>query len=296
MTTDRDFVGYGRNPPDPQWPGGARVAVSLVLNIEEGAEYALADGDPHNESMYEIQEEVAGARHLALESHFEFGSRVGYWRLMEVMERYGAVSTLNACARAMERTPWLGRDAVARGHEVSCHGWRWENHVHMAEAEERDVIARCVASLRETCGVRPVGWHVRSLTSENTRRLLVEEGGFAYDSNAYNDELPYFVEVGGHRHVVLPYNFDTNDMRFFGNRGFALAEHFERYCCDAFDWLWEEGARRPRMMTVGLHTRVIGRPGRIAGLDRFLRHVRAKGGAWIARRDEIARHWRAVHG
>lgn len=296
MSSDRDFYGYGPNPPDPQWPGGARVCVSLVLNIEEGAEFSIAAGDPHNESMYEIQEEVVGARHYALESHFEYGSRVGYWRIMEVLARHGAVATFNACARAMEATPWLGRDAVARGHEISCHGWRWENHVHMTEDEERAVIARCVASLEGSCGTRPVGWHVKSQTSANTRRLLVEEGGFTYDSNAYNDELPYFVDVGGHRHVVLPYSFDTNDMRFFGNRGFSLAEHFERYCCDAFDWLWQEGARRPRMMTIGLHTRVIGRPGRIAGLDRFLAHVRRRGGAWIARRDEIARHWRGVMG
>jgi peptidoglycan/xylan/chitin deacetylase (PgdA/CDA1 family) len=289
----RDFLGYGREPPDARWPGGARVALSLVLNIEEGAEYSLTAGDPHNESMYEIEETVVGAPHHALASHFEYGSRVGYWRIADVLESHGAVCTLNACGRAFVATPWLARDALARGHEVMCHGWRWEQHVGMAEAEERDVIARCVRVIRDITGTRPVGWHVKSQTSVNTRRLLVEEGGFLYDSNAYNDDLPWVDHAHGRPHIVLPYSFDTNDMRFFGGRGFALAEHFSTYCCDAFDWLWREGARTPRMMTVGLHTRIVGRPGRIAGLDRFLRHVRERGGVWIARRDEIARHWRA---
>lgn len=293
--TQRDFRGYGPNPPDAQWPGGARVAVSLVLNIEEGAEYALTAGDPWNEPLYEIREELAGVPHFAMESHFEYGSRVGYWRVVELLARYGATCTLNACARALETTPWLAEDAVKRGFEIMCHGWRWEEHVHMKEDEERAVIARCVDSIRRVAGVRPLGWHVRTHPSVNTRRLLAESG-FLYDSNAYNDELPYLVEVAGRPHVVVPYSFDTNDMRFFGNRGFSFAGDFARYCCDAFDWLWSEGAKTPRMMTVGLHTRIIGRPGRIAGLDAFLRHVANKGEAWIARRDAIAQHWRARMG
>jgi peptidoglycan/xylan/chitin deacetylase (PgdA/CDA1 family) len=284
----RDFYGYGPSPPDPRWPGGARVALSLVLNIEEGAELSLSSGDERNESRYEIDVELEDARDYAMEGHFEFGSRVGYWRIARVLERYGAACTLNACARALERTPWLGCDAIARGWEIMCHGWRWEEQHALAEAEERALIARCVASIERTSGTRPIGWHVRTYPSQNTRRLLVEEGGFLYDSNAYNDELPYDVELAGRRHVVLPYAFDTNDMRFFNGRGFFHGDDFARYCIDAFDWLHAEGGR---MMTVGLHTRILGRAGRIAGLERFLAHVARKGGAWIARRDAIARHW-----
>lgn len=292
----REFYGYGPNPPNAHWPGGARVAVSLVLNIEEGAELTVSSGDERNESRHEIEQEIIGARDLTLESHFEFGSRVGYWRIMRLLDQYKAVSTFNVCARALERTPWLAKDAVARGHEMMCHGWRWEDHVHMSEDDERAVIKRCIASIRSTSGVRPVGWHVRGYPSVNTRRLLVEEGGFLYDSNAYNDELPYIVDVVGKAHVVVPYNFDTNDMRYFNGRGFFHADDFARYCIDAYDWLYEEGGTTPRMMTIGLHTRIIGRPGRIGGLRQFLDHVSGKGGAWFARRDEIAHHWRAVAG
>ncbi|MGF1527047.1 MAG: allantoinase PuuE [Candidatus Competibacterales bacterium] len=288
----RDFAGYRGNPPHAHWPSGARVAVSLVLNIEEGAELSLTSGDERNESIYEVEEEIVGRPDLCMESHFEYGSRAGYWRIVEVLQDFGVEVTLNACARALEVTPWIAADALARGHEIACHGYRWENQAHLDEAAERALIQRCVASIQGVCGQRPVGWHTRSQTSVNTRRLLVEEGGFLYDSNAYNDDLPYAVTVAGRPHIVLPYSFDTNDMRFHTSRAFSHGSDFARYCSDAFDWLWREGARRPKMMSVGLHTRVIGRPGRIAGLEAFLAHVSAKGGAWIARRDRIARHWR----
>lgn len=292
----RDFYGYGPNPPYANWPGGARVAVSLVLNIEEGAEMTVSSGDGRNEWRHEIDQEIVGARDFALESHFEFGSRVGYWRIMRLFDQFKVASTFNVCARAFERTPWLAADAIARGHEIMCHGWRWEDHVHMSEDEERAVIARCITSIRSTAGVRPLGWHVRGYPSVNTRRLLIEDGGFLYDSNAYNDELPYIVEIAGKQHVVIPYSFDTNDMRYFNGRGLSLAEDFARYCIDAYDWLYEEGATTPRMMTIGLHTRIIGRPGRIGGLKLFLDHVTNKGGAWFARRDQIAHHWRGLAG
>lgn len=292
----RDFYGYGANPPHARWPDGARVAVSLVLNVEEGAELSLSDGDERNESVYEIVEEIRGAPDFAMESHFEYGTRAGYWRMMRVLDEFDAKTTLNACVRALERSPWLAKDALARGHEIGCHGYRWENQVSMIEHRERAMIRRCVDSIRELTGVRPVGWHTRSAPSVNTRRLLVEEGGFIYDSNEYNDDLPYIVEVEDKPLVILPYSFDTNDMRFVANRGFSHASDFSRYCIDAFDWLWEEGADRPRMMTVGLHLRVLGRPGRIAGLRQFLDHIRSRGQVWIARRDEIARHWRRLNG
>jgi len=289
----RDLAGYRGQPPHPHWPGNARLAVSLVVNIEEGAELSLADGDERNEGTHEVVEELKGVADLCMESHFEYGSRVGYWRVMELLQRYQAVATLNTCARALERTPWVADDALARGHEIACHGYRWEAQAQMSESQEREMIQQAVASIQQVAGVRPLGWHTRSASSLNTRRLLVEEGGFLYDSNAYNDDLPYTVEVLGKPHIVLPYSFDTNDMRFQAGRGFVQATDFSEYCIEAADWLWREGAHCPKMMTVGLHTRIIGRPGRIGGLERLLAYLQNLDGVWFARRVDIARHWQA---
>ena len=296
MSWTRDFVGYGDDLPHADWPGGARVALSLVLNVEEGAELAIADGDERNEATYEIVEEVKGGIDPAMMTHFEYGTRAGHGRIMRVLAAHAAPCTLSVCGRVADRVPHILRDAVARGHEVACHGYRWERHAGMDEVREAEVIGRTHAAILAATGVAPAGWHTRSASTEMTRRLLVRHGGFLYDSVAYNDDLPYVVEVEGRPHVVLPYSFDTNDMRFTGTGGFVHAEDFARYCCDAYDWLWREGADRPRMMSVGLHLRIVGRPGRIAGLDRFLAHVATKGGAWIATRAQIARHWRQVAG
>ncbi len=290
----RDFRGYGGNPPDPKWPDGARVAVSLVLNVEEGAELSLADGDERNESVYEIIEPVEGTPNHCLASHFDYGTRVGYWRVMRTIERFDALCTVSAAGRAIERSPWLAKDVVSRGHEISCHGYRWEGHAGMKEDHEREIIAKTVKSIQDAVGVRPVGWHTKGAPSSITRRLLVEEGGFLYDSDAYDDDIPHIIEIAGRPHVVLPYAFDTNDMRFMAGGNFVLAEHFARYCIDAFDALWREGERNPAMMSIGIHPRLLGRPGRIAGLERFLEHLKAKGGVWFARRMDIARHWLSV--
>ncbi|WP_420566042.1 allantoinase PuuE [Thalassobaculum sp.] len=292
----RDLKGYGGTPPHPHWPGDARLAVSFVVNVEEGAELSVSLGDERNEAVYEIVEEVVGVPDPAKDTHFDYGTRAGYWRIMELFDRYGAKAQMNCCARALTLSPWLARDMVARGHEIACHSYRWERHANMDEDQERAVIARCVKEIRAAAGVRPVGWHTRSASSPNTRRLLVEEGGFLYDSDHYGDDLPMILTVGGRPHVILPYAFDTNDMRFQRAGGFHFAEDFARYCCDAIDWLWEEGRTAPKMLSIGLHLRIIGRPGRIAGLARVLEHIAAKGGIWIARRDEIARHWRALNG
>jgi allantoinase len=294
----RNLVGHGPDPPHAQWPNGARVAVSLVLNVEEGSERAVSRGDRVNEAVYDMVEAIEGGPNLTMESHFDYGTRAGYWRIVRVLERYGATCTVNACAEALALAPWLARDVVARGFEVSCHGYRWMTPHGMSEAEERDWIHRAVKTIVDACGVRPVGWHTRCPHTPNTRRLLIEEGGFLYDSDAYDDDLPWLIDVGGGRqHVVLPYSLDTNDMRFQRpEAGFVRAQDFAEYVMDAFDWLWEEGATTPRMMTIGLHLRTIGRPARIWGLDRVLRHIRGKGGAWIARREDIARHWLRVHG
>jgi peptidoglycan/xylan/chitin deacetylase (PgdA/CDA1 family) len=288
----RDLAGYRGTPPDPRWPGGARVAVSLVVNFEEGSEFSVSEGDPANEAIYEVVHRLDGPD-PCIDSHFEYGTRAAWWRIMDLFDRHGVKVTVSACGRAVERSPDLARDAVTRGHEVSAHGWRWESHAGMDEANERQVIARTVATIERATGQRPLGWHTRSASSAHTRRLLVEEGGFLYDSDAYNDDLPYEVRVAGRRHLVLPYAFDTNDMQFFNASRFRGSD-FADYVIDAFDWLAREGEAAPKMMSVGLHLRMIGRPGRIGALDRILRHVTRSGFAWIAPRAAIAQHWLAT--
>lgn len=281
----------GREPSP--WPGGARLAVSLVVNFEEGAELSVARGDERNEHIYEAVEQVVGYPDPCMDSHFAYGVKAGWPRIREVLKAYGVKATLNACGRAVASTPQVAAEAVADGHEVSAHGWRWEGHAGMSEARERDVIARTVAAIRDATGSPPVGWHTRSATSRNTRRLLVEHGGFIYDSNAYDSDTPSVEMVAGEPHIVVPYAFDTNDMRFYNNGGFIFAEDFSRYCNEALDRLYDEAADEPRMLSVGLHLRIIGRPARIAGLEQFLAHAANKAGVWFARRDEIALAWRA---
>lgn len=292
----RDFFGYGGSPPDVKWPGDARVAVSLVLNVEAGSELSIADGDGRNESIYEIVEPIEGVPNYCLASHFDYGPRVGYWRIMRILERYAVPCTVSAAGRAIERSPWLAEDVVRRGHEISAHSYRWERHAEMTEDRERRIISKTVECISKAAGVRPVGWHTKGAPSPITRRLLVEEGGFLYDSDAYDDDLPHVVEVAGRSHVVVPYAFDTNDMRFMAGGTFVHAEDFGRYCIDAFDTLWREGDRHSAMMSIGLHPRLIGRPGRIAGLEKFLEHVRRREHVWFARRMDIAHHWRALMG
>ena len=203
-------------------------------------------------------------------------------------------ATVSTCGRAAELSPWLIEDAVKRGHEISCHGWRWEKHAHLKEDEERDKIARTHKVLSEIAGLPVVGWHTRSTPSPNTRRLLVEHGGFLYDSDDYSDDLPFHVQVSGKKHLVIPYSFDTNDMHYHqGFHRFVTARDFAEYTTDAFDTLWTEGARSPKMMSIGLHLRMVGRPGRIAALDRIVNHMNQRGGVWFATRRQIAEHWRA---
>jgi allantoinase len=288
--TDRDFAGdrAGRHPL--RWPGDKRLAVSFVLNIEEGAEYALSAGDERNEGTHEVTHEIVGARDFCMESHFEFGARVGYHRVAREFVRRSIPLTLNVCGRALEATPWVAEDAMAHGWELCCHGWRWESHAGMAEATERDWIQRCIATVERLTGRRPVGWHTKSSRSENTRRLLVENG-FLYDSDAYNDERPYFVDVGGHRHLVLPYAFDTNDMRFFVGGAFVRGRDFADYVIDACQWQLREAEQAPGMLTIGLHSRIIGRPARMGGLVTLLDHLEQQPGIWLATRESIARHW-----
>lgn len=293
---DRDFSGYRDAARPSTWPGGEKLAVSLVVNVEEGAELSRGMGDEDNESVYEVVEKVEGSRDLCMESHFEYGTRAGWPRIRTLLAAYGIPTTLNANGRALLAAPWIAEEAVADGHEIACHGWRWERHAGMSEAQERRVIARSVAAIAQTAGAPPVGWHTRSATSVNTRRLLVEQGGFLYDSNAYNDDLPYSVKVVGREHVVLPYAFDTNDMRFQRGGGFVFADDFARYCIDAFDRLLMEPDRGAQMLSIGLHLRIIGRPARIGGLERLLEHMCAVSGVWFATRREIATAYREMAG
>ncbi|MCZ2496560.1 polysaccharide deacetylase family protein [Xylophilus sp. Kf1] len=292
-TDNRDFSGYRWHYPQLRWPGDRGLAVSFVLNVEEGAEMALSAGDERNEGRHEVNHEIVGVPDLCMQSQFEYGARVGYWRITRLLMEAGVPLTLNACGRALEATPWIAEDAALQGFEICCHGWRWESHAGMPEAEERERIARTVATVSRLSGRAPVGWHTKSSASTNTRRLLAEHGGFLYDSDAYNDDLPYYLPVAGRPHLVLPYAFDTNDMRFFDNFAFVRGDDFADYAIDAFECLLAESRDTPRMMSIGLHTRIIGRPGRIGGLRKLLAHIAGRSGVWCATREQIARHWLA---
>ena len=290
----RDLDGYAGRYPQFRWPGGAGLAVSFVLNVEEGAELSLADGDERNETRHEVAQEVVGAPDLCLRSHFGYGARVGYRRIAEAFVRARVPLTLNVCARALQATPWVAHDARANGFELACHGWRWESHAGMDEALERARIADSVRAIESLYGEPPLGWHTKSSPSVNTRRLLVEQGGFLYDNDAYDDDLPYWVEVEGKAHLVLPYAFDTNDMRFFDGPAFVRGRDFADYVGDAFETLLRESRESPRMMSIGLHTRIIGRPARFPGLLALLDRIAGEPRAWCATRVAIARHFAAA--
>ena len=294
---DRDLIGYAGSPPDPGWPGGARLALNFVINYEEGSEPSIPDGDGIAEhALTEVAEAAfgPGERDLAAEGMFEYGSRVGFWRLMRLFRERALPVTIFGCALALERNPPAARLIRESDCDVCCHGWRWVEHWRLPEAEEREHIRRAVASLERTVGGRPLGWYCRYGPSVNTRRLLVDEGGFLYDSDAYNDELPYWVRVADRPHLVVPYTLTNNDNKF-ARGGIATGGQFFEFCRDAFDMLRAEGATQPRMMSVGLHARLIGHPGRAAGLARLLDYVGGFGDVWICRRLDIARHWHAAH-
>jgi peptidoglycan/xylan/chitin deacetylase (PgdA/CDA1 family) len=291
---ERDLVGYGPRPPARRWLGSSRLAISLVVNYEEGSERSLAAGDDTQESLTEwgAYPFPPRVRNLAMESMYEYGSRVGVWRIFDVLARHAVPATVFACAQALELAPEVARAAVQNGHEICSHGWRWEEVFQLTEDEERDHIRRAVDSIERTCGRRPVGWYCRYGPSVHTRRLLVEEGGFLYDSDSYADDVPYEVTVDGTEHLVLPYAADTNDIQFWLAEPLASAEQFFTYLKDSFDTLYRESETAPKMMSVGLHCRIIGRPGRIAGLERFIEYASGFDGVRFATREQIARSWR----
>ncbi|MEV4196151.1 allantoinase PuuE [Streptomyces toxytricini] len=292
-----DLAGYGAVPPHAAWPGGARVAVSLVLNYEEGGESSVLEGDAASEAyLHEVvgAPPVVGGRDLNAESMFAYGARAGFWRVHRTLSAHRVPVTVHAVGQALERNPDAGRAMGAAGWEVAGHGRRWIDYRDVPEDAERADIADTVRTIERLTGRRPVGWYT-GRTSAATRRLVAEEGGFLYDSDDYADDLPYYVEAAGRPHLVLPYSLDANDFKFLIVHGFTTADDMLAYLVDTYDALHAEGADRPRMMSVGMHGRIIGRPGRIRALDGFLRHVAQLGGAWIATREQIARHWLAAH-
>ncbi len=297
MTSDpaypRDLIGYGAKPPRPRWPGSARLALNFVLNYEEGGENAVLHGDKASEAfLSEIVGAQAreGARHMSMESIYEYGSRVGVWRLLDLFARYEMPFTVFGVAMAMERNPPAVEAFLKAEHEIASHGWRWINYQYVPLEVEREHMQRAIEIQRRLTGERPLGWYT-GRTSPNTRRLVVEDGGFLYDADDYNDDLPWYDARYGKAQLVVPYTLDANDMRFATAQGFNSGDDFFTYLKDAFDVLYaEEG----RMMSVGLHCRLVGRPGRLASLERFLKYVRGKK-AWIARRIDVARFWLKNH-
>jgi putative urate catabolism protein len=294
--TGRDLLGYGGRPPHPRWPGGARVAVQFVLNIEEGAELCLLNGDAGSESyLHELPGRLprVGERDLSVEGMYEYGSRAGVWRILELFNARSLPLTAFAVGRALELNPAIGRALSTAGHEVAGHGYRWIDYHDVPEDEERRHIRLTVDAIERICGRRPVGWYTGRV-SQNTRRLLLEDDGLLYLSDAYNDDLPYWLDVSPPR-LVIPYTLVNNDARYLLPNGFSCGDDFFRLLKDAFDLLWQEGAQHPKMMSVGLHGRISGHPARAMALGRFLDYAQGHEDVWICRREEIARHWMAEH-
>ena len=297
MTQDsypRDMIGYGRTPPDPKWPNGARIAVQFVINYEEGAENSVLHGDAGSEAFLSEMvgtKSIIGARCAQMESLYEYGSRAGFWRLRRLFDDAGMPVTVFGVAKALARNP----DAVAAmkesGWEIASHGLRWIDYQDFPEDVERAHIREAIALHTEVTGERPLGWY-QGRTSPNTARLVAEEGGFVYDADSYADDLPYYDRTHGRAQLIVPYTLDANDMKFAALNGFTEGEQFFTYLRDAFDMLYREGGR---MMSIGLHCRLAGKPARAMGLLKFLEHIRKHEGVWVATRLDIARHWQSVH-
>ena len=304
----RDLIGYGRRPPHARWPGGARIAVQFVLNFEEGAEMSVLDGDPASEVFLSeiINAQAFPMRHMSMESLYEYGSRAGLWRVLRAFESRRLPLTVFAVAMAIRRHPEAAAAFRELGHEIACHGLRWISYQQVSQAVEREHMAEAIAMQTELCGEAPLGWYT-GRDSPQTRRLLLEHGGLIYDSDSYADDLPYWTqveileqgEVRERAHLIVPYALDTNDMRFATAQGFNSGTQFFDYLRAAFDTLYAEGdpegLNSPKMLSVGLHCRIAGRPARIGALEQFLDYVKAHPQVWITRRIDIARHWLAVH-
>ena len=293
----RDLIGYGATPPEAQWPDGVRIAVQFVINYEEGAENSILNGDPAAESFLSEwmgAQPVYGMRNMNMESLYEYGSRAGFWRLHRAFTARGVPVTVYGVALALERNPAAVAGMLEADWEIATHGYRWIDYQYVPEAVERDHIARAIGIHARVTGTRPLGWY-QGRCSPNTRRLVVEEGGFLYDADSYADDLPYWDTSHGKPQLIVPYAFDSNDMRFATAQGFNSGDQFFAYLKDTFDVLYREGDSRPRMMSIGLHCRLAGRPGRTAALERFIDYAKGHERVWFARRIDIARHWIATH-
>ena len=293
----RDLIGYSDQPPHAHWPDDARVAVQFVLNYEEGGENCILHGDPASEKfLSEIigAEPFEDARHMSMESIYKYGSRAGVWRILELFRARKIPITVFAVAMAMQRHPQVIEQALKDGHEIASHGYRWINYHGMSIEEERAHMEKAIAIHSDICGARPLGWYT-GRTSAHTRDLVAEEGGFIYDADDYSDDLPFWSKQVAVPHLIVPYTLDTNDMRFATAQGFHTGDQFASYLIDAFDTLYAEGASSPKMMSVGLHCRLIGRPARFAGLVKFIDHVHKHEKVWVARRLDIAKHWMKTH-
>jgi putative urate catabolism protein len=293
----RDLLGYGRKPPNPNWPNQARLALQFVINYEEGGEKCVLHGDESAEAfLSEIigAEPLAGARHMNIETIYEYGSRAGFWRLYRMFTGRGIPVTIYGVTMALERNPEAVAAMLEADWEIASHGYRWIDYKYFPEATEREHLHKAIAIHTQVTGSRPLGWYT-GRNSPNTRRLVVEEGGFLYDADSYADDLPYWVHDYGRPHLIIPYTLDNNDMRFATAQGFNSGDQFFAYLRDAFDVLYAEGETAPKMMSVGLHCRLIGRPGRAASLARFLDYVQQHDQVWLCRRIDIARHWHEHH-
>ena len=294
----RDMIGYGRQTPDPQWPGNARIAVQFVVNYEEGGENCILHGDKASEAfLSEIVGAPAleGVRHMNMESIYEYGSRAGFWRLHRLFTGRDIPVTVFGVAMALERNPDAVAGMLEADWEIASHGYRWIDYQYISEAEEREHLVHAIEIHTRVTGSRPLGWYT-GRTSPDTRQLVLEDGGFLYDTDSYADDLPYWVEgLNDKPHLVIPYTLDANDMRFATNQGFNSGDQFFTYLKDTFDTLYAEGETAPKMMSVGLHCRLAGRPGRAAALARFLDYVQSQDRVWICRRLDIARHWHEHH-
>ena len=293
----RDLIGYGNKPPHADWPGKARIAVQFVLNYEEGGENNILHGDSGSEQFWSeiIGAQSYQARHMSMESIYEYGSRAGVWRILNEFEQRGLPLTIFGIAMALQRHPELTKTFVDLGHEIACHGLRWIHYQDIDEATERDHMRKAIEIIQQLTGEIPLGWYT-GRDSPNTRRLVVDNGNFLYDSDYYGDDLPFWTEVKNsndetRQHLVVPYTLDTNDMRFATPQGFNSGEQFFQYLRDSFDVLYAEGESAPKMLSIGLHCRLAGRPGRFAALQRFLDHIQGHNQVWICRRVDIARHW-----
>ena len=293
----RNLIGYGGNPPHANWPNKAKLAVQFVVNYEEGAEYSILDGDPYSESFLSDMigtAKLQGVRHMSMEWLYEYGSRAGFWRVLNMFKERGMKATVFAVALALEKNPDVVPAMLDAGFEIASHSYRWIDYQYASEDFERDHIEKSVEIIERLSGKRPVGWYT-GRNSPRTRQIVAEYGGFLYDADSYNDDLPYWELVNGKPQLIVPYTLEANDMKFTALNGFVTGDDFFNYLKDTFDVLYKEGETSPKMMSVGIHFRISGKPGRAAGLAKFLDYVNQHDDVWVCTREEIARHWHKEH-